>query len=203
MGALANAPHVLMESRDAWRAWLMEHHATSPGVWLVTWKRGSGHPVLEYDDVVEELLCVGWIDGQTGSVDAERRRLYVSPRRPKGVWARTNKERVERLAAAGLLLPAGIAAIERAKTNGAWEALDAVDALELPADLVAALDAAPGARATWESFSPSVRRMGLGWVLAAKRPETRAARVSDVADSASRGLKPAPARPREEPRASS
>lgn len=198
MGALDDAPLVEMEDRAGLRAWLQANHASSRGIWLVTWRSGSGHPHLAYDDVVEELLCFGWIDGQVGRVDADRRKLYVAPRRPAGVWARTNKARVARLTADGLMTPAGQAAIDRAKANGSWAALEAAESLEVPADLAAAFDARPGARASWDAFSASVRTMGLAWLGQARRPETRAARVLDIAEAAARGEKPAPARPRPE-----
>ncbi|TAL19495.1 MAG: hypothetical protein EPN99_10290 [Frankiales bacterium] len=91
-----------MESRAQWRGWLAEHASTSPGVWVVTWKRSSGRPVLAYEDLVQEALCFGWVDGQARAVDAERTSLLVTPRRPGSGWARTNEERVARLQAAGL-----------------------------------------------------------------------------------------------------
>ena len=176
-----------MESREQWRAWLGEHAATSPGVWLVTWKRTSGRPVLAYEDLVEEALCVGWVDSQARSLDAERSALLLTPRRPGSGWARTNKERVARLQAAGLMRPAGQAVVDRAVADGSWSLLDASEALEVPPDLAAALDADPAARAAWDGFPPSARKQLIFWVTSAKRPETRARRIAETAAKASRG----------------
>ena len=165
-------------SRAEWRQWLAEHHASQPGVWLVYFKKTIGQPSVTYAEAVEEALCFGWIDSLPRKLDAERTQLLFTPRKPKSGWSKVNKERLLRLEAAGLLLPAGLAAIARAKENGAWESLDAAEAGTVPADLAAALAAdAPAAR-HFAAFSPSARKMLLNWVLGAKRPETRAHRVA-------------------------
>jgi len=180
-------PTVHPETRAEWRAWLGQFHATSNGVWLVGYRRAVGGPRLEYEDAVEELLCVGWIDSTGGYLDAERTRLWVCPRRPRSVWSRSNRDRVERLTAAGLMLPAGQAAVDEAKRRGTWTALDAVEDLTVPEDLAAALAADPPAREAWDRVAPSTRRMILWWILSAKRPETRAGRVADTARRAREG----------------
>lgn len=145
-------------SRAEWRAWLAEHHATSAGVWLVTYKKAAGDRHVTYDDTVEEAIAHGWVDSQARRLDEERSQLLMTPRRPRSGWSRSNKLRVERLSAAGLMAPAGLAAIETAKANGAWEALDAVENLSEPDDLRAALDADAAARRHWDAFPPSARR---------------------------------------------
>lgn len=181
MGKQDDAPHVEVTSRAEWRAWLTRHHATSDGVWLVTFKRASGGPHLPYPDVVEEALCFGWVDSTSGSVDDRRSRLWLAPRKKGSGWARTNKERVERLTAEGLMTPAGLAAVERAIADGTWTALDSVEALEVPNDLIAALDSVADARRHWDAFPPGERKRILQWIATAKRPQTRAARVEETA----------------------
>ena len=115
---------VEVETRGEWRRWLAENHATSPGAWLVSWKRATGNPAVGYDESVEEALCFGWIDSLQRSVDAERTRQLFTPRRARSNWSRSNRDRVERLLAAGLMEPAGLAAVEAAKERGAWPAAD-------------------------------------------------------------------------------
>jgi uncharacterized protein YdeI (YjbR/CyaY-like superfamily) len=108
------------ETRDGWRRWLADNHASSPGVWLVSWKRATGKPAVGYDAAVEEALCFGWIDSLAKTVDEERSRQLFTPRRPRSNWSPSNVARVERLLAAGLMEPAGLAAVEDAKARGAW-----------------------------------------------------------------------------------
>jgi uncharacterized protein YdeI (YjbR/CyaY-like superfamily) len=186
MSVFDDAPLVQCETRAEWRAWLQANHATSRGAWLVTWRTGSGHEALPYEEGVEEALCFGWVDSRGGRLDAERNRLYYTPRKPTSGWARTNKARVERLIAAGLMAPAGLATIERAKANGSWSMLDDVENLVEPDDLVAALAANPPAADHWKAFPPSSRRMILWWIGQAKRPETRSARIAETAARAAR-----------------
>ncbi len=185
MSKFDDAPHVHAEDRDAWRAWLEANHATASGAWLVSWRRGHG-PKVEYVDAVEEALCFGWIDSQGSNVDERRSKQYFAPRKPTSGWAATNKARVERLMADGRMTPAGLDAIERAKANGAWALLDDVEQGIVPDDLAEALAGHPPAAANFEAFPKSARQAMLAWITLAKRPETRATRVLEVATAAAR-----------------
>ena len=172
--------------RAAWRDWLIANHAASSGIYLVSWRRPTGRTSVPYEEAVEEALCVGWVDSTGRVIDDERSIQWFAPRRPRSAWARSNKERVERLTAAGMMLPAGLAAIEEAKRNGMWTLLDDVENLIVPDDLAAALDGAPQARTHWDAFSRSAQRAMLEWVAHARRPETRADRIARIADGATR-----------------
>jgi len=168
---------VLVESRAQWREWLMEFHRTSPGAWVATWKTASAGPSVPTSDISEEALCFGWVDSRPGRLDDERSRSLVTPRKATSSWSRVNKERAARLIDRGLMAPAGLAAVEAAKANGVWNALDAVEALVEPPDLRHALDAEPDARRHWDGFPRSTRRAILEWIASAKRATTRAERV--------------------------
>jgi uncharacterized protein YdeI (YjbR/CyaY-like superfamily) len=180
---------VYPRTRRAWRAWLAKHHAVSTGIWLIYDKLSTGRRRLGYAEAVEEALCFGWVDSRPNRLDEERYMQLFSPRKPGSAWSAINKQRVERLVAAGLMTPAGLAKIEAAKADGSWSALDEVEALAVPADLARALRANPKAAEYFESFSRSSRKIILTWIATAKRPETRAARVTETVALASRGLK--------------
>ena len=186
MSVLDDAPDVHADDRATWRAWLEANHETAFGAWLVAWRPSSGRTGLDYEAAVEEALCVGWIDSTSRPFDDARRRLYFAPRKPRSVWAASNKARVERLIAAGRMRPAGLAAIERAKANGSWTILDTVERHEVPVDLATALAAMPPAASNFAAFPPSARRMLLGWIVVARRPETRASRIEKVVEAAAR-----------------
>jgi uncharacterized protein YdeI (YjbR/CyaY-like superfamily) len=183
--ALRDAPHVHADDRATWRAWLEENHATT-GAWLVTWRPRSGRVGLDYEAAIEEALCFGWVDSTAGRFDEGRGKLYFAPRKPRSVWAASNKARVERLITDGRMTPAGLAAVERAKANGWWEILDSAERLEVPQDLADALEAHPPAADNFAAFPPSARKTLLGWVAVARRPETRVARVASIAEAAAR-----------------
>lgn len=179
-GALPE-PAIQPASRAAWRRWLARHHTRDKGVWFVYFKKSSGKQRFTYDDMVEEALCFGWIDGQARALDDERSMLWLSPRKPKSVWSAPNKVRVARVIAAGLMHPAGQAKVDAAKANGSWTVLDATDRLEVPDDLAAALAATPKARANFDAFPATAKKAVLEWVRQAKRPETRARRIAEAA----------------------
>ncbi len=184
------------DGADEWRDWLEEHHATATGVWLVTWRAVSGRSVLGYEDHVREALCFGWVDSRPRALDDRRTMLYYSPRRPGSAWSGPNKRRVAELEAAGRMRPAGTAAVERARADGTWTMLDAVERLEVPDDLADAFGCHSGSRAEWERFPPSARRAILEWITQAKRSETRAARIETTAELAVRGERANQWRPR-------
>ncbi|MCY7302788.1 MAG: YdeI/OmpD-associated family protein [Thermoleophilia bacterium] len=164
-------------------------HARDSGIWLVTYKKASGKPRVTWDEIVDEALCFGWIDSRPGTVDAELSKLWLAPRQRGSGWSRLNKERIERLEAVGLIEESGRRVIEAARADGSWAVLDEVEDGIVPADLRQALAKAPPAEAEWESFSLSARKGILQWIAGAKRPETRARRVTETVELASRGLK--------------
>jgi uncharacterized protein YdeI (YjbR/CyaY-like superfamily) len=98
---------VELERREDWRDWLARNHESTPGVWLVTWKKAAGRPRVDYDAAVEEALCFGWVDSKSRSVDEERTSLYFTPRRPGSNWSESNLARIAKLEAAGLMTEAG------------------------------------------------------------------------------------------------
>lgn len=146
-------PQVEFRSALELRDWLAEHHDSSPGIWLVTWKKHRG-PYLPYVEMVRELLCFGWIDSKGQRVDEDRTSLLACPRRPGSGWSRINKGHLDLLREQGRIQPAGHAAIDRAVADGSWTKLDEAGTLREPDDLHTALDAAPQAREHWDGFPP-------------------------------------------------
>ncbi len=175
------------ETREQWRGWLAEHAAEGRGVWLVTWKKASGRPVLTYEDAVTEALAFGWVDSKGGKLDADRTMLWFTARKRGSGWARPNKRRIEALEAAGRMTDAGRRVVDAAKADGSWTLLDDVEDLVVPPDLAAAFDAVPGSRAHWEAFPRSAKRGILAWVVQAKTAPTRARRIAETAERAGRG----------------
>jgi uncharacterized protein YdeI (YjbR/CyaY-like superfamily) len=184
---------LLVPGPDALRAWLRENHATSPGVLLVLGKAGGSVTTLRWDTAVEELLCVGWIDGVAGRRDDESYTIRVTPRRPRSSWSARNVALVERLEAEGRMQPAGRAAVEQAKADGRWERAYAGPATaEVPDDLAAALSAEPAAQAWWDVLTSRNRFALVTRVTSVKRPETRARNIAKVVDLLARGETPYP-----------
>jgi uncharacterized protein YdeI (YjbR/CyaY-like superfamily) len=163
-----------------WRAWLEKHHDNQPGVWLHYHKKASGKPSIVWSEAVDEALCFGWIDSLIRPIDDLTYRQYFAPRKATGTWSAVNKAKIERLIAEGRMTAAGLAAIDRAKANGSWEAIDSVEAMTLPAELETALGANPQARAWFDGLSKTPRWSMLHWINAAKRPQTRQERIDEV-----------------------
>lgn len=187
LSGVATDEQVHPEDVDAWRAWLAEHHDRGRGVWLVFWKTRTQRTTLTYDEAVEQALCFGWIDSTTRSLDDERTAMWFSPRRRGSGWARSNKQRIARLEAAGLMAAPGRALIDAAKADGSWTMLDDVEDLVVPPDLAEAFAAHPGAREQWDAFSRSKRRAMLVWLVEAKKATTRTARIEKIAERAATG----------------
>ncbi len=180
---LQNAEKVEVKSRAELRAWLGGHHTRDTGVWLVHHKKSSPH-YLPMGEIVAECLAHGWVDSLVRTKDELRTMHWIAPRKAGSSWSRVNKEIVAELEAEDLMTDAGRAVIEGAKADGSWTRLDAVERLEVPDDLAAAFDRLPGSRDHWDAFPRSVKRGVLEWVLNAKRPDTRAKRIAEVAEKA-------------------
>lgn len=175
------------ETRTQWRSWLEHHHTSGRGVWLCSWRTGTGRPRCPYPDVVEEAICFGWIDSTATLLDDQRGLQLITPRKAKSPWSRLNRRRAADMEARGLMTDAGRAAIDAAKQNGWWTISDQVEDLAEPADLARALDHHPRARANWEDFPSSARKQMLWWVVSAARPATRASRIAAAVAEAADG----------------
>jgi uncharacterized protein YdeI (YjbR/CyaY-like superfamily) len=191
-------PHLEFEDRAGWRGWLEEHHATAKGVWLILPKASSGRPGMPYEEAIEEALCFGWIDSTANAYDAERTLLLFTPRKKGSGWSRSNKERIERLTAAGRMTPAGQAKIDAAMQDGSWTLLDPVEAMIVPDDLAAALASDSEAERNFAAFSASARKQMLHWVYTAKRPETRKKRIAGIVKAARENHNPLQWRPKQD-----
>ncbi len=186
--ALFDLERVEIQSRAGLRAWLAKNHQRSESVWLVTYKRSSPYYV-PYGDIVEEALCFGWIDSRPAKLDEQRSMLLLSPRRAGSAWSKLNKDRVARLTAAGLIAPPGQAKIDQAKRDKSWDALNAVDALQLPEDLSRALRRTKNAQANFAAFPPSAKRGILDWIRGARTAATRQKRIEETAKLAGENVR--------------
>ena len=184
--SLDDFDEVYAEDPATWRTWLEKNYATSPGVWLVYYKKGSDQASITWDEAVEEALCYGWIDSKAVRIDEVRYKQVFTPRKVGSVWSKVNKERLKRLTLDGRMTPAGQAKIDRAKEDGSWTFLDSVENLEVPADLMDALQARDPALEHFSAFPDGSKKQILLWIKTAKRGETRAKRVREAAELAAR-----------------
>jgi len=135
---------------------------------------------LSLEDAVEEALCFGWIDSTLKPIDKDLSSLLFTPRRPKSVWSRHNKRRVASLIKRGLMTESGLRAIQAAKRNGSWSALNDVEALRVPDDLARALGANVVAKRNFDASSRSRKQGILWWIVSARRPATRSRRIAET-----------------------
>jgi uncharacterized protein YdeI (YjbR/CyaY-like superfamily) len=177
-------PTLDVRTRDGWRRWLEQHHASSAGVWLVRHKQHTGVASMPYEDVVREALCFGWIDSLVRRLDDERFAIKVTPRKPTSKWSDSNRKRWRELKAAGLLAAAGIAAAPTGKRYAPHPAIP-----ELPAYIAAAFKTDPIAWQNFRSLARTHRRDFIVWIHTAKRPETRERRIREAIDLLAAGRK--------------
>ncbi len=177
-------------SRKEWRNWLQKNHINEPAVWLICYKMKAAIPTISWREAVEEALCFGWVDSKRKPIDNEKFMQFFSKRKASSTWSKVNKEKVKQLIDNGTMTDAGLACIEIAKKNGSWTILDDVEELLIPADLAAAFEKHEGSKDYFISLSKSVKKMILQWLVLAKRPETRAKRINEVAELAGQKLRP-------------
>lgn len=180
-------PQLLLPDAAAWRGWLEEHHASSPGVWLVVGKKGGDVTALGYEAAVEEALCFGWIDGQAKRRDEGSYTQRFTPRTKRSAWSLYNVDRVARLEEEGRMTDAGRAAVEAAKADGRWELAYAGPATaEVPEDLVAAIAAVPAAQAMFEVLTSQNRYALVHRLLQVKTEATRTKKIDSFVEMLAR-----------------
>ena len=168
------------KTRAGWRSWLEKNHAKCDGVSLIYYRASTGKRRLSWEDAVREALCFGWIDSKVKPIDDECYKQIFTPRKPRSVWSKINKQYITELIEAELMTNAGLRAVDVAKKNGAWSLLEPVDALIVPADLESALRGSKRAREAYEALSNSAKRAVLYSLYSARREETRAKRLADA-----------------------
>ncbi len=175
-----NLKCIRAETERDWRNWLEENYASDQSVWLIIYKKESKVASVYYSEAVDQALCFGWIDSVPNKRDGDSYYILFSKRNPKSNWSQVNKNKVTKLEKLGLIHESGRRMIDLAKQTGTWNALDKVDALEEPDELMNLLNSSPMALANWRAFSKSYRRGILEWLLSAKKEETKSKRLTEI-----------------------
>lgn len=186
---LTEKPLLYFKNAQEWRDWLHDHHRVYSGVELIFYKVDSGFESMRWEEAVQVAICYGWIDSTVRKLDEHGRKQVFTPRKPKSVWSKVNKNYIEQLLRDGLMHESGLAVIEIAKKNGSWESLDQVEDLKVPDDLQAAFDQNPVASDNFHNFSKTYRKSYLYWLNHAKREETRKNRIEEIVRLCAQNIK--------------
>ncbi len=169
-----------------WRTWLAQNCQSEKEVWLIIRHKDSGTPSPRYHEAIEHALCFGWIDSQAQKHDASSSRLRFTPRSPHSTWSRVNRQRAARMIEQGLMTTHGQAMIDLAKAKGTWEVLPNE---AIPDDLQELLNHNEAARANFEHFPPSSKRLILEWIATAKKSDTRQRRITQTVTLAAANIR--------------
>lgn len=183
-----NFEKVEVTSQEELRHWLIEHHQQEESIWVVTYKKQIPNKYVSREEIIDEILCFGWIDGIRRKLDDERTMQLLSPRKVQH-WAKSYKERAQRLIEQGKMHEAGFQSIEESKKSGLWNFMDDVDTLIKPDDLIKELQKYPTAESFFDSIADSSKRWTLRWIKLAKTDKTRSKRIKMTAELAARGEK--------------
>lgn len=180
---------IFVETIEDLQDWLAKNYINKTSFWLCKWKKLPNKPYITYDEMVDELICFGWVDSLPKSFNEEKTMHRISPRNPKSNWSKVNKERVIRLTQQGKMKPSGEKLVALAKENGAWDFLNDVEALVIPDDLAKAFELNEGAKYYYERFPKSSKRNILEWIKNAKQSATRNKRIEEAVKKASQNIK--------------
>jgi uncharacterized protein YdeI (YjbR/CyaY-like superfamily) len=187
----SNHKTLYVKNRNEWRDWLIINHDIETEIWLIYYKKHSDKPRIPYDDAVEEALCFGWIDSLVKTIDDEKYMQKYTPRKKNSIWSDLNTKRAQKMIKEGRMTDAGLALIEIAKKNGKWDAAySSKKMFEMPGDLKSALKQNKKAWENFNNFAPSYKNNYIGWVVSAKRDETREKRISEVVKRSEANQKP-------------
>lgn len=174
-----NFDKVLVTSATELRQWLTANHGQKESVWLVTYKKKVPDKYVSVQEVLDELLCFGWIDGIRRKLDENKTMQLIAPRQAEH-WTKTYKDRFAKLEAAGTMTDAGRKQVLKSKANGSWHFMDDVDQLIKPKDLIECLEQHPPAMDCFNKFSPSSQRFILRWIKLSKTDATRQKRILEA-----------------------
>lgn len=186
----ADLPILSFETQAGWEVWLKEHHADSKGIWLKIAKKGTDIPSVYYPQALDSAICYGWIDGQKAALDEAYWLQKFTPRGPKSRWSKVNRDKAQALIAAGRMQPSGLKQVELAQADGRWErAYASQSQITVPPDLQSELDKNPAARDFFDTLDSRNRYSILYRIQTAKKPQTRAARISRFVEMLSNNQK--------------
>jgi len=183
-----NFIQVEIKSPAELREWLLINHTQKESIWLVSFKKEVTEKYVSVQEILDQLLCFGWIDGIRRKLDQERTMQLIAPRRVEH-WSQTYKVRFAKLEAAGLVHPSGYHAVEASKKAGLWNFMDDVDNLIVPKDLQEALSKSNKAKLFFEGINASSKRFVLRWIKLAKTAKTRASRIDQIVQLSLKGEK--------------
>jgi uncharacterized protein YdeI (YjbR/CyaY-like superfamily) len=186
MAAIRDRELLFFATPAEWQQWLAEN-LTHDGIRLKLRKKSTTQPGMLYPEALDVALCWGWIDGQSGSIDADYYFVSFQARRPRSIWSDINRGHVTRLIAEGRMQPEGQAEIDRAKADGRWDAAYRQKDAPVPDDFAAALDASPTARALFDTLNSQNRFAMLFRIGNVKRAETRARKIAEYVAMLERG----------------
>jgi uncharacterized protein YdeI (YjbR/CyaY-like superfamily) len=183
-------PILPFASPKEWEKWLDKHHRTSKGLWLKLAKKDTGIDSVTYAEALDVALCYGWIDGQKGALDDTFWLQKFTPRTARSKWSKVNRDKATALIKEDRMKPAGLAAVEQARSDGRWEAAyDAQSKASVPEDLQREFDKNPAAAAFFATLDSANRYAVLYRIQEAKKPETRARRIEKFVTMLEQGEK--------------
>jgi uncharacterized protein YdeI (YjbR/CyaY-like superfamily) len=176
------------------RQWLREHHESERELWVGLHRKGSGIPSITWPQLVDEVLCFGWIDGVRRSVSTDSYAIRITPRKSRSIWSRVNTARAAELIRLGLMRPAGLAALERRDPERSGQYSFEREHVKLDEVFEAEFRENGAAWAFFQAQAPSYRRTAITWVISAKREETRRRRFATLVEDSAQGRRIGPLR---------
>lgn len=175
------------DSAAGFRAWLRKNHKKADELYVGYYKKHTGKPSMTWAESVAEALCFGWIDGIRRRIDDERYMIRFTPRRPRSKWSAVNVRLMAELEEAGKMTEAGRAVFRlRPDPDSDGYSYENV-AFTLDAPHARAFKRNKRAWTFFENQPPGYRNKAIGWIMSAKKDETRARRLSKLIEASAQG----------------
>lgn len=178
----ADTPYPSFATPAEWNAWLAANAGLTE-VWVLFHRKSSGIPSITWEQAVIEALAHGWIDGIKKTASDTTWIQRFTPRKRGSIWSLKNTQHIEKLMAEGRMTPAGMAQVDIARANGAWDAAYSVNKnAAFPPDFLAAVAGDPAATAGFARLNSRNRTAMQFRLTTAKRLDTRAKRMAEYLD---------------------
>ncbi len=177
--------YIYFKNRDEFGIWLQKNHDSSPGIWMIFYKKHTNTECIKYNDALEKALCFGWIDSIIKRIDDEKYVRKFTPRKNTSKWSELNKKKALELIQKGEMTQAGFEKIDFPikssivdQVNNKTEKKKAKE-FEIPGFIIDEFAKNEPALANFNNLTHTHKKHYILWITNAKREKTIMKRIKE------------------------
>jgi|SRR5665647_1068640 len=177
--------NIYFRNKEEFRNWLEENHDTNPGIWVIFYKKHINIDCIKYNELLEEVLCFGWIDSLIKKIDDDKYARKITPRTNTQKWSELNKKKVIELIKEGKMTQAGLHKIDNYLKTGKvdWPVNKSgkkeLKENDIPDFIIEELAKNEPALINFNKLATTYKRHYILWITNARKEETILSRLKE------------------------